>query len=222
MSVQYLRHSLEHTNAHRTTQLIECYRNVFGDGPWHEWVKCTVCEKYWGIKDYEYLISENFLHCGVPVSDFWPRHEVIADLRHEITDDASCWLATEENIVIGFTWGYPIQLQDLEKKLGVKLAGETVREIDPASLVAYQDEVGVITPHRNKKIAKALVLHRHRDFLAQGLTFGIVRTREYPEPSDTFLWYTKKLGYQVLARYPDGDGRIVLGRSFAGLAEMLT
>jgi len=222
MTIEFLRHSLEHSSPHRTAQLVECYRDVFADGPWHEWMQCAVCKNYWGTKDYEYLLSENFLHCGVPVIDYWSRHQVIADLRHEITDSSSFWLAIENDKVIGFTWGFPIHLHDLEKKLGVQIANSTIGNISPTDLIAYQDEVGVIASHRSQKIAKALVLHRHRDFLAQGLTFGIVRTREYPEPSDTFLCYTKKLNYQILVRYPDPDGRVVLGRSFTGLEEMLT
>jgi hypothetical protein len=222
MNIEFLRHAITHSSTHRTAQLVECYRNVFADKPWNEWVRCSICGKYWGLEDYEHLLSINFVHCELPVVDFWHRSTVISDLRHEITGDASCWLAVDGDNVIGFTWGYPILLPEIEKKLMIPFGPEAIRDLSPDALVAYQDEVGVIASHRNKKIAKGLVLRRHRDFLAQGLTFGIVRTREYPIPSETFLWYTQKLDYQILARYPDGDGRIVLGRSFIGLEEMLT
>lgn len=219
-NISFLRYS-PHTSEDRlTAQLIKCYQEVFADGPWHEWKKCPRCEKFWGKKDQALLSSTEFHHCGVPLVDFWPKEQVTADLAHEITPEASCWLALASNEVIGFCLGYPIEISDLEVKLGLPIMNKLGNK--GLGLVAYQDEVGVISDYRRRGIAKAMVARRLDDFLAQGLEWGIVRTRQNPEASQTFLWYVEKLGYKILSSYPGRDGRVILGRKLAGLKELLS
>jgi len=157
----------------------------------------------------------------LPLVDFWPRDKVISDIFHEITEDSSCWLALHEDVVIGFCWGYPITISDLEEKVGISFRDNLKKEIGDYQTVAYQDEVGVLTSYRGKKIAKAMVTHRLKDFLAKNLHVGIVRTRQFPEPSETFQWY-RRIGYSILASYPEGDGRVILGRKFSDLSQLLS
>lgn len=202
-----------------TADLIECYRDVFSEEPWNEWLKCPKCDEYWGVKDRELLAAMRYMHCNVPLVDFWPRHQVIGDIEHEITEKTSCYLAFKDSRVVGFCWGYPIKRKDLETKLGISF--ESVLGVKPDELVAYQDDVGVIVPYRGQKIAKILIAKRHQDFIAQGLRVGIVRTRMKPKPSVTYLWYLEKLGYKVLAEYPVDDGRVILGRKLEGLSDLL-
>lgn len=218
-SVSLVRYSPHNSDHPRTAQLVECYRDVFADGPWHEWLKCPQCQKYWGTKDRGLLVSYKFRHCDTPLVDFWPREQVVSDLYHEITPEASCWLAMDNDRVVGFCWGYPITINDLETKLGVPFSSKLGCE--SSNPIAYQDEVGVLSAYRGRKIAKAMVACRLDDFLAQGLQVGIVRTRQSPEPSETFLWYTRKLRYEILAAYPGDDGRVVLGRELNGLKDLL-
>ena len=215
--IRYLPNSGDHAV---TAQLVECYRDVFADGPWHEWLKCSQCQKYWGTKDRGLLASHKYRHCNTSLVDFWPREQVASDLLREITSEASCWLAMSNTSVVGFCLGYPITITNLESKLGISFS--TRLEHEATEPVAYQDEVGVLSAYRGRKIAKAMVARRLDDFLAQGLKVGIVRTRQSPEPSVTFLWYTNKLGYRILADYPGKDGRVVLGRNLDGLKELLT
>ena len=205
-----------------TAQLVECYRDVFADGPWHEWLKCSKCQKYWGVKDRGLLASYKFRHCDTPLVDFWPREQVVSDLYHEITPEASCWLAMDNGMVVGFCWGYPVTVSKLENKLSISFGSELEKSFGTHQLIAYQDDVGVLVAYRGRKIAKAMIVHRLDDFLAQGLQVGIVRTKQSPEPSQTYLWYTRKLGYGILATYPGDDGRVVLGRQLAGLKELLS
>ena len=53
---------------------------------------------------------------------------------------------------------------------------------------------------------------------------GVVRTRMLPEPSVTYNWYTR-IGYKVVGRYPDVDGRVdgrvILARDLTTLQEYL-
>ena len=218
--VSYVRYLPQADNVYYTAQLVECYRNVFSDEPWHEWLKCQKCEKYWGKKDQDYLVSIKYQHCGAELVDFWSRNQVLADLFHEITVDGSCWLAKDNDRVVGFCWGYPIKVIDLENKLGIMLNWKFGFERE--NLVAYQDEIGVLSDYRKKGIAKSMFVKRLDDFLERGLRVGYVRTRQYPEPSETFLWYTQKLGYQIIATYPNADGRVILSRPLAGLKELLS
>ncbi len=78
--------------------------------------------------------------------------------------------------------------------------------------VFYQDELGVLPDYRGQGVAKRMFIARLQDAIKQEnrSKIGVVRTREFPEPSVTFLWFTKKLGYTVLCRYPKKDGRVIL------------
>ena len=218
--VSFVRYSPQADNVRHTAQLVECYRNVFSDEPWHEWLKCQKCEKYWGKKDQDYLVSIKYQHCRVALVDFWPRDQVLADLLHEITVDGSCWLAKDNDRVVGFCWGYSIKVIDLENKLGIMLNWKFGFERE--NLVAYQDEIGVLSDYRKKGIAKSMFVKRLDDFLERGRRVGYVRPPQYPEPSETFLWYTQKLGYQIIATYPGDDGRAILCRPFEGLKGLLS
>jgi hypothetical protein len=176
--------------------------------------------QYWGKKDLAELEAADFKHCGLPLKDFWPKEVVRKDFEHEVTAEASCWLAMHESRVIGFCMGYPAKISEIESKLGIQFNASLGRE--GAEIVAYQDDVGLLVPFRDKKLSKVLLANRNRDFTKQSMRFGIVRTREFPEPSVTFSWYTTKLGYRILARYPGDDGRVILGRELEGLQELLT
>ena len=207
--VSILRYLPSSENQPLTAQLVECYRDVFSASPWHEWLKCEKCGKYWGIKDQELLASWKFHHCNSPLVDFWPRETVLSELQHEITPESSCWLACADEKVVGFCWGYHASISELQKKLGISIIANAEKYFGKQTLIAYQDEFGVISSYRGRKIAKAMVAHRLNDFLDKKLTVGIVRTRQFPEPSETYLWY-KRLGYHTLAEYE--DGRVILGR----------
>lgn len=216
-SISFVKYWPKKSASGLTAQLVECYRDVFADGPWHEWLQCPQCKAYWGKKDACQLAGAGFQHCGGPLVDFWPREQVCADLEHEITPESSCWLALDNRRVVGFCWGYAINTAALTTKLGVQITESSALP----SLIAYQDEVGVLSAYRGRKIAKALVARRLNDFLEQGLEYAVVRTRKLPEPSTTYLWYTEKLWYSTLATYPDGDGRVILGRGLNGLIPLL-
>jgi len=214
--ISFVRYSVETAATEITSQFVDCYREVFAETPWHEWMKCPNCQKYWGKKDRPLIESWNFNHCEVQMVEFWTKDQVLSDLQHEITSETSCWLALHQEKVVGFCYGYPITVTNLEKKLGIEIGEKIKKQFGNNTTVAYQDDVGVLTPYRNKKIAKSMVALRLKDFINQGLKIGIVRTREKPEPSVTFLWY-QKIGYEILARYPGDDGRVILGRNLEDL-----
>lgn len=218
--ISFVRYSPHASEKELTTQVVECYRQVFADEPWHEWLQCPVCKEHWGITRRELLQSWSFRHCGADLVDFWTKDRVATDLLHEITPEASCWIALRGEQVIGFCWGYPITIEDLELKLGIRLEG-LPPQCSRSTRIAYQDELGVVGEYRGAKLAKQLFVRRLEDFCAQGLEYGVVRTRRAPEPSVTYLWFTEKLGYKVIGEYPVTDGRVVLGRTLIGLEQVL-
>lgn len=173
-------------------------------------------------------LLDQVIHCyqGVfadpPWNETWPYEQVRADLLHEITPESSCWIAKRNDSVVGFCWGYPITAPELEEKLKVSFVPELERVLDTSDGIAYQDELGVLTSCRGIKIAKILFTIRLEDFERQGLRIGVVRTREFPEASVTFRWFTEKLGYQVIARYPGTDGRVVLAQRLTEVRRLLT
>lgn len=205
--VIYIQFRCDGSRSDLLAQLVECYRNVFADGPWHEWLKCQCCEKYWGIKDKAELAGQGYQHCGEPVVDFWPRNKVVQDLRQELSENSVCWLAVYDEKVVGFSWAYQIQVHQLEAKLGI-----TFEDVSCEQTVMYLDDVGVLSEFRDQKIAKEMVRRTKETFLRQNVQICVARTRQSPEPSKLFLWHTEKLGYNVIAHYARGDGRVVLAR----------
>jgi hypothetical protein len=98
----------------------------------------------------------------------------------------------------------------------VGLAQNILATFGEQKAVAYQDELGVNKAYRGQKLAKVLFLRRLEDFHQAGLTVGVIRTKTIP-PSVTYLWYTQKLSYRLVAEYNDADGRVVLARSLVDL-----
>ncbi len=199
-----------------TPRLVQCYRDVFAGKPWNEWLRCPKCGKSWGIDAKDFLLSGNFKHCGISLIDFRTEDEIIFEIQREITADASCRLAIDQNKVIGFCWGFPIMLESMQGKLGQTL--DTPNNIDQTTRIAYQSELGILPEYRHQGIAKKLVKQRLLDFLDQELEYGLVRVKQTPKPSVTYLWYTK-LGYSIVGHH--SNGRVILGRELDGLERLL-
>ena len=198
-------------NPARLQELVACYRAVFGGAPWSEWKKCAVCGSKWGVEED---IPET--HCGQMPEEFWPSATVESDIRHEVTEQASCWVATTGSDVVGFCWGYPIAVSNLEQKLVLPGFAEALRaKKGNVSHVAYQDELGVRPEFRGCGIAKAMYTARHADFLSRGLTVGVVRTKRTP-PTVTYSWFLK-IGYGLVSEYNDSDDRVILARDIVNI-----
>ncbi|MBI5306653.1 GNAT family N-acetyltransferase [Candidatus Wolfebacteria bacterium] len=215
-SIHYVKFNPHHNN-NLLESLIACYQSVFADEPWNEWKKCQICGAQWGINDRKNLEALNFHHCAECVIDFWPSEVVRNDIYKEIMSMSSCWLALSDLKVIGFCWGYPIQINELEKKLKLpNFANSLLSHFRNECNVAYQDEIGVLRQYRQKGIAKEMFLKRLKDFQLLGLKIGVVRTLE-DNFSVPYQWY-QKLGYQIIDKYDrcnDDDKRIILAKDIS-------
>ena len=201
--------------------VIRCYQTVFAEHPWQEWLFCKKCKNSYGSEAAGWLLERDFLCCDEPLTEFWPASKVGLDLKNELhkerNPEASCWLATHNGIVVGFCWGYPVTVEKLELKLGLPGIAARLKSEYGVSQVAYQDELGVLSPYRGQGIAKQLFHHRLQDFHQKNLTVGVVRTKETP-PSVTYQWFTKKLGYATVEKYHPLDGRVVLARNISTIS----
>lgn len=194
--------------------LVECYRNVFADDPWNEWKKCPVCQHKWGKGHVHDLELINYRHCDVDLQDYWSKDHVAHDILTEVSRDASCWLAMDNDHVVGFCWGYGTTPHHLERKVCLPGLETIINDCyTHPNAVAYQDEVGVLLAYRKHGIGKEMVRRRMHDFRTMGLDIGILRTKTLP-PTVTYLWYSNK-GYEVIARYDDEDGRVIMGAPLA-------
>ena len=88
--------------------------------------------------------------------DFWKPQEVLQTLREEIQrPDAKCYMAirTEQLIVIGFTWGYSVDRQELTEIAGGSQL-DFITENTPS--VFYIDELGVDPASRHNRVGSSL------------------------------------------------------------------
>ena len=196
-------------------QLFDCYPPIYAEAPWFEWKKCSVSKRQWGTVHQEELALTDFMHCGEPLVEFWPRATVESDLKEAMdASGASFWLALQGNRLVGFCYGYaktPEKLEEQMERPGLALA---VKEKFGASVryVAYQADIALIPEFRGRHLASQMFELRRKDFLAQGMQIGVVRVKMDP-PSVTYLWYTTKLGYEVISEYHDAGKRVLLARS---------
>lgn len=208
--VDIVRFALEQ-NGSVLQSLVTCYRTVFGEPPWNEWMVCSVCGEKWGVN-----VRHPVEHCGGVVSEFWPEGAVEKDIRAEVTPDSPAWLAYCGEQVVGFCWGYAATPEDLARKVELPSLVDAIHgSFGVADQVAYQDEMGVISAFRGQGIARRMFDVRRTDFLQRGLKIGVIRTMRTPA-TVTYKWYTK-LGYQVIAEYNDADDRVIMARTLADL-----
>ncbi len=189
------------------SQLVHCYRVVFGEPPWNEWMTCKTCNQKWGMGQ-----PYPTIHCGAVVTPFWPEAQVRDDLQREITSDASAWLALVDGQVVGFCWGYPISPDRLAEQLSLHTLPDAIKHTFGTVMeVGYQDEIGMMSPFRSQGIARRMFLARNLDFHSRGLPVVVLRTMRTP-PTVTYQWYRNRLGYHVIDEYHNRDDLVILGR----------
>lgn len=183
-------------------QVLKCYQEVFGGLPWGELKRCQICNTFWGTQDSN--IPK--IHCQKSVVDYWPTKAVKEKIGTRT--NTFCYLAIEKDRVIGFSIGFPIITIDLEKELELKGSAQAMSEFGAAGQVGYQTDIGVLQEFRQLGIAKSLYEFRRKDFRRLGLKVAVVRTKP---GTVTYGWYTR-LGYRVIAQYPEPDKRVILAQ----------
>jgi ribosomal protein S18 acetylase RimI-like enzyme len=193
--------------------LVNCYREVFADPPWNEHMVCSSCGRIYGrlLGCYTAVTCDD---CRVALDEFWPVATVIRDLRHELTKEASCWLATDSERVIGFSWCYPMAAIDLEVKLLLDGVAQAIHEMGDHASLSYLDEIGVLAPYRGRGIAHRLYDIHVDELRRSKISLMVARTKKQP-PTVVYHWFTR-IGYSEIATYGEGDGRVILASSLNG------
>jgi len=220
--VSYSAYNPHTDGTHLVPSVVDCFKRVFAADPWNEYLVCPKCKKHWGIKEVGMspIKTLSCPSCSVQLEEFWPTETVTEDFLEEMRTIPEqnrqpwCWLAhSGPEKVVGICWGYSIAIPELGKKLGLPFfANRFKKRFGEVPVVAYQDELAVLSEWRNKGIAKQLVVNRHKDFLQAGLPIGVIRTKRNP-PTVTHDWYVAK-GYKVIESYNDPEDRVILARRF--------
>lgn len=185
--------------------LASVYQLVYSTPPWSEYKKCAVCSASWGNHQISELEAIDYHHCGLPVVDFWANDILMrhfADISLRPLFSASVAWDSNQNI-IGFSWGYEVEITDLDNHLG--LAGVTealTSKYGEAHTVAYLADLAVIPEYRRAGLAKKIAKVRHDILSREGVSIVLARTKGGEPPSQTHLWY-ENIGFSVLVPYND-------------------
>lgn len=184
-------------------------------------MKNTIILEQFDLGRSDPLVLESLVDCycatfaGPPWNETWAQEAVLEKIRKELNSVSLACIACDKGKVVGFAWGYRCDAYVLERKLEIPFADELIRrqsipERDLQYFVFYQSELGVLPEYQGKGLGKKLFGMRLRMNMSSGDMTTVVRTRERPEPSLTYGWYRDRLGYRLIARYPESDGRVIL------------
>ena len=134
--------------------VVSVYQKVFGGEPWKEGYKCPICEKEVPL-DFKGGICPVCEGAGksVLLIESWPTSKVVSDFYREMgKPEALCLVAKEKKDVVGFAWGYKI---NITHETDTYLDAPGVHKLVTGE-VFYLDEVAVLQEYQGKGIGKNL------------------------------------------------------------------
>ena len=143
-------------NAEAVTAIVSIYQHSFGNEPWNEGYRCPVCEHVipLGNDDSATCSACNTEGNHIPMVPYWPTERVLRDFYKEMgKKDAACFIAKDEQKIIGFTWGYKIEMGE---SMDTHLEAPGLHALRQG-LLPYLDEVAVSLPYRQKGVGELLV-----------------------------------------------------------------
>lgn len=142
-----------------------------------------------------------------PWFETWDEAQIAQDILGSLRDDDGvCFVAQTNGIVIGLTLGYVIPGLTLRDRLELPNAnGPLARD----ETVAYQDELVVRPEWWGRGVGRLLYERWFQWAITQQQRDIIARTLAEP-PTIVYDWYRNRLGYHVIAQYPDPDQRVIL------------
>lgn len=182
----------------------QCYQVGFAGPPWNEWKKCSSCDTHFGIdmEDTDYCPI-----CSKRLEQFWPINQISSDILGSLKlPFAHCAVAVIGTDVVGLLLGYAISSCELSSHLG--LYGENYFSTLDVGLVAYSDDIVVRPEWRGKGVGRMLHDSWADWIYKSGLKHVIVRTLSDP-PTVIYNWY-QRIGYYIVAKYPEPDKRVIL------------
>ncbi len=148
--------------------------------------------------------------------DWWTDQLVMDELKHHDNHwSVSLVTVNDHGEVVGFCWGSVCQSDDLMRELGLSCSSIS-------STVLYLKDIGVLDKYRcrglAKKMFKPLITQLANKSGAADLIAA--RTMGKPNPSVLFDWFQRDYGFEIGARYPAGDNRVVLTKSYDSYLEL--
>ena len=99
--------------------VIACYQRSFAGPPWEESHKCASCKQSFGaaaVAAQAPSLACPESGCEATLEEYWPYDQVRTDFFNETNNNpdedrqASSWIASVDDVVVGICWGYTIQL----------------------------------------------------------------------------------------------------------------
>ena len=171
------------------TPLAQCYAcgRIWADTPWNEWLKCPKCpadQNNFGVT----FKGRNCPKCGSKLTSFWKVQDVENDIKTQLGKAfAKGYLALKKSQIVGFTWGYPVEIKitisvptlDLTVPVNSNLAPSLAsdqRDTLKGYTAGYIDEVGVRPAFRGKGIGARLTWEIVEYFRSLDLPLAFLRT----------------------------------------------
>jgi hypothetical protein len=197
--------------------LVSCYREVFGESEWGEWMYCSFCERRYSHQEYEALSLQDECLCGAENSlvVYHTPESVYSQVRHDLAVAENSHLYLRRglaNQVDAFIWGslrsaeeisldlLPrqgiIEQQRLQRILAHQL--EYFGITDPSVLIYHQSFIGALEPVRNPSLVRSLFARMCQFTLDRGIEYVVTATI----PSVNAYKILRSLGMEVVYTYP--------------------
>ena len=134
--------------------IVHAYQIIFGGDPWNEGFQCPICKIEVPLSFKSNLCPKCYKSGKhIVLVESWPTSKVTSDFYHEMSKpEALCLIAKVQNKLVGFAWGYKIQISpDIDEHLDAPGVHKIVK-----GEFFYLDEVAVIPEYQFKGIGKRL------------------------------------------------------------------
>jgi len=131
------------------------YQQSFGGEPWNEGYLCPVCAKTFALT----FNGKTCPMCAersrtVLLVEHWPKSKIVSDFYREMQKrDPVCFAALADGKVVGFTWGYSV---NVDPDLDTHLDAPNLHQLIEGDFF-YLDECAVTPSHQRKGWGKWLV-----------------------------------------------------------------
>lgn len=143
-------------NPETVAAIVSIYQQSFGSEPWNEGYRCPVCEHVVPLGNNDSTTCSACDTQGnlIPMVLYWPTEKVLCDFYREMSKkDAVCLVAKDGEKIVGFAWGYKIEMN---ASMDAHLDAPGLHALRQG-LLPYLDEVAVSLPYRQRGIGELLV-----------------------------------------------------------------
>jgi ribosomal protein S18 acetylase RimI-like enzyme len=135
-----------------------------------------------GVRILEMATVYQEVFGGEPWNEFWPIDQIVSDFKTEmLKTDAVCYLALEQDKIVGFTWGYK---RLVNEKIDEELESPGLADVIIWRNYFYIDEVAVLSAYRGQGVGRNLVINLCRN---SGFLPILLRTKNNSAAYNMFI-----------------------------------